>query len=334
MRNSPNQRRRSPFSSAAALVLTASMILTGGCARTVGKVAAPAPDKVAGDDSFRMVSVPGEDTSVLGRILVAEPAAGSSFEAEARPNPCGKHLEQVSEHALVQEIHRAQELGVAVDAKATLQGFGFSAGVAEDTHLVFDLTTTKKLVRRDTMDYLTCCQQHDCGFGYVSTLVYGQGEYASGRATRVEGEADYLGLAGGGSKVNVAASERKQVQGWVLAVVTPHEVLRNMDDSRSKGFIAGGAASFALGLGGLGMMTAGLVRGPDLEDDSRSNPDQRDELEDKINAANAMAIAGGVLGGVFIATGVSLLVVGAHGRQRKSFALTPTPSGATLTGRF
>lgn len=333
MRILPKKRRLRPLFAVVASILTFSLSLTNGCARTVGKVGAPTPDKLTGDDAFRMVSVPGQDTSVLGRIVMNEPPPGSSFEAEARPNPCAEHLEQVSEHDLQQEVHRAQELGVAVDAKATLQGFGFSAGVAEDTHLVFDLTTNKKIVRRDTLDYLACCREHDCGFGYVSTLVYGQGEYASGRATRVEGEADYLGLAGGGTTVNIAASERKQVQGWVLAVVTPHEVLRNMDNVRSKGFIAGGAVAFALGLGGFGAMTAGLVKGPDLEDQYIRNPEQRPDIERKIKSANTLAITGGVLGGVFVAAGVTLLVVGAHGRQRK-FALTPSPRGAALVGRF
>ena len=89
---------------------------------------------------------------------------------------------------------------------------------------------------------------------------------------------NYLGLAGGASRVNIAASERKQVRGWVLAVVTPHEVLRNMSDARSKGLLAGGAATFALGLGGFAAMTVGLVRGPQLEAEYDREPDQRDEI--------------------------------------------------------
>ncbi|MEM6992979.1 MAG: hypothetical protein AAF721_20855 [Myxococcota bacterium] len=321
-------------SSSTWLALVGCVALAGGCVSAVGNVKAPTPDAPAGDQAFRMVPVPSEDDTILGRIVMSEPRAASSFEAEARPNPCVEHLEPEASHELIQEIHRAQKLGGEVDAKATLHGFGFSTNVAESTHLVFDLTTSRKVVRRDTTEYLSCCREHDCGFGYVSTLVYGQGEYASGRATRVAAEADYLGLAGGGGSVNVAASERKQVQGWVLAVVTPHEVLRNMDETRSKAFIAGGAASFALGLGGLGMMVTGLVRGPQLEDMHDTMPDRREEIKGQIRSMNGLAIAGGITGGVFTATGVGLLIVGVRGRQQRRFSFTPTPAGVSFAGRF
>ena len=314
--------------------ICAAVALGGGCMRAVSHVKAPTPHAPAGDDAFRMIPMPSEDSTILGRVLMTEPRGASSFEAEARPNPCETFLEPAQEHPLVQEVHRAQELGGGVEGRAALQGFGFSGSVESDTHLVFDLTTSRKVVRRDTTDYLACCREHDCGFGYVSTLVYGEGEYASGRTTRVEAEADYLGLAGGASTVNVAASERKAVKGWVLAVITPHEVLRNMSDNRSKGFIAGGAAAFALGLGGFAMMTAGLVRGPQLEREHDREPDQRDEIKQQIETSNKIAIAGGVTGGLLTALGVSLLIVGAHGRQRKQLAVVPGPGTLTIRGRF
>ena len=314
-------------------LLIASIVLLG-CTHAVGKVSAPTPDNPAGDEQFRVVPVPSEDDSILGRIVMSEPQGASSFEAEARPNPCEAVLEPAREYALVQEVHRAQELAVGVEGRAVLKGFGFSASVEDDTHLVFDLTTSKKLVRRDTTDYIACCREHDCGFGYVSTLVYGEGEYASGRATRVAAEADYLGLVGGGSRVNVAASERKRVHGWVLAVVTPHEVLRNMSDTRSRTYLATGAVAFSAGLGGFAAMTVGIVRGNQLEQDYLREPDRRPELSERITRSNRIAIAGGIVGGVLAATGVSLLIVGAHGRQRKQLALSPAPGGLTLVGRF
>ena len=314
--------------------VVAAAALSTGCMRAVSNIKTPTPENLAGDDAFRMMPVPSEDDSILGRILMTEPQGASSFEAEARPNPCEAALETASEYPLVQEIHRAQELGAGGEARAVLSGFGFSGSVSNDTHLVFDLTTSRKLVRRDTTEYLACCREHDCGFGYVSTLVYGEGEYASGRSTRVAAEADYIGLAGGGASVNVAATERKRVKGWVLAVVTPHEVLRNMSDTRSKAFIAGGAASFAAGLGGFAIMTTGLVRGPQLEKEYLREPDQREELPGRIESANAMAIAGGITGGVLTAVGISLLVVGSHGRQRKQLAFAPGVGGLVVRGRF
>src|SRR5690606_33585232 len=127
-----------------------------------------------GDHTFRMIPVPSEDDSILGRIVQHEPGPTTSFEAEARPNPCERHLEPVRHDALEQEIHRAQEIGVGANARAVLHGFGFSTRAEHDTHLVFDVATTKKVVRRDTSEYLACCRSHDCGFGYISTLVYGR----------------------------------------------------------------------------------------------------------------------------------------------------------------
>ena len=277
-----------------------------------------------------MLPVPSEDDSILGRIVQDEPEAATSFENTARPNPCEGHLTDPRMDALEQEIHKAVALGAQAEARATLSGYGFSAATSTDTHLVFDLTTTRKVVRRDTSEYLACCREHDCGFGYISTLVYGAGEYASGRETRVEAEADYLRLVAAGGKVNVSASERKRVKGWVAAVVTPHEVLRNMDDTRSRGFIAGGASAFAVGLGGLGLMAAGLARGPRLEDEYLRRPDERVQISQQIEAANAMAIAGGVVGGVLTAAGVTLLVVGVRGRQPKARKVSAGPGGVKV----
>lgn len=305
-----------------------------GCVRTVSNVQAPTPSNAFGDEAFRMVPVPNEDDSILGRVVKEEPGTVISFEAEARPNPCAQHLEPMREDALKQEIHQAKELGGSVEARATLEGIGFSASTQTDTHLVFDISTTRKIVRRDTSEYLACCRSHDCGFGYISTLVYGQGEYASGRATRVEAEADYLRLAGVGGTVNVAATERKRVEGWVAAVVTPHEVIRNMDETRSRAFVAGGASSFALGVTGLASMAGFMVRATQLGEDRREARGNPDELSEKILTANRTAIATGVLGGLFTATGITLLAIGVRGRQPKKFALRPGVGGAQVEVRF
>ena len=313
-------------------LLGAVMIGTGpgACTRTVSHIETPTPGNAFGDESFRMIPVPTEDDSILGRIVKDEPGSVTSFEAEARPNPCVEHLETVREDALRQEIHRAHELGAGARAKATLQGLGFSASTHTDTHLVFDISTTKKIARRDTADYMACCRSHDCGFGYISTLVYGTGEYASGRATRVEAEADYLRLAGASGSVNVAATERKSVQGYVAAVVTPHEVIRNMDETRSRAFVAGGASSFALGITGMAAMAGALIRANQLADDRREARQDPFELSDKIQTANRAAIATGVLGGVFTAAGITLLAVGVNGRKPKKFAVRPSVGGLEM----
>ena len=315
----------------ATLTVTASML---GCAPAVSKVKAPTPSNAFGDSNYRMIPVPSEDDSILGRILMEEPAMASSFEAEARPNPCAQHLATRRDDTSIQEIHRAQALGTSVEAGATLNGFGFSTESNTETHLVFNISTQRKVVVRDTSEYLSCCREHDCGFGYISTLVYGSGEYASGHEASVGAKADYMRLAGAGGQVDIAASERKQVRGYVAAVVTPHEVLRNMDDTRSRSFIAAGTSSFALGLAGFGLMTYGLIRGPQLVKQAEELTIDRATAPDKIRDANAMAIAGGVVGGVLTTAGIALLVVGVRGRQQKRFSAQPSPMGARMEVRF
>ena len=107
-----------------------------------------------------------------------------------------------------------------------------------------------------------------------------------------------------------------------------------MDDTRSRSFIAAGTSSFALGLAGFGLMTYGLIRGPQLVKQAEELTIDRATAPDKIRDANAMAIAGGVVGGVLTTAGIALLVVGVRGRQQKRFSAQPSPMGARMEVRF
>jgi len=105
-----------------------------------------------------------------------------------------------------------------------------------------------------------------------------------------------------------------------------------------KGLIIGGAVALGLGVAGLGMMGAGLGLGAqandisDLEDDDVSG--RRDQFA-RGRTGNALAIAGGIAGGVFAVTGAVLVGLGVK-KKRSSVALGPGPgmAGVALRGRF
>ncbi|MCA9718720.1 MAG: hypothetical protein KC468_28890, partial [Myxococcales bacterium] len=110
----------------------------------------------------------------------------------------------------------------------------------------------------------------------------------------------------------------------------------------AKLFIGLGAGLIVVGGAGLGLMAGGLVIGSQANDISELGPLDLQEREDQFargRTGNALAIAGGVVGGVFLATGVALLVVGKQKQQRSArAALTPALgpgfAGLQLTGRF
>ncbi|MEZ4453035.1 MAG: hypothetical protein R3B09_26480 [Nannocystaceae bacterium] len=112
------------------------------------------------------------------------------------------------------------------------------------------------------------------------------------------------------------------------------------------GLLAGGGVVTAAGLGLLGGMAAGLSRGQKLEDygaakasEMGTNAGDLSSLVDDGEAANRMAIALGVAGGVTTAVGVALLALGARKRKSASSvalapALTVGGAGLAVGGRF
>lgn len=98
------------------------------------------------------------------------------------------------------------------------------------------------------------------------------------------------------------------------------------DPARPRALIASGAALLVVGAGGLAMMTAGLVMGSRANDISDIDDGAIDERRDQFRrgrTGNSLAIAGGVLGGVFLVTGAVLLALGATERRR-ALAFSPT----------
>jgi hypothetical protein len=116
----------------------------------------------------------------------------------------------------------AIDVSSAAYGKALLGLYGFSGDASSASHLLYKVTTAKKLTRLDTSAYVACCKTQACGWGYVSALVYGEGEYVSARSAKAGGAASYQLLTADG-KTSYQALERKQIRGWLAAIITAHD---------------------------------------------------------------------------------------------------------------
>lgn len=108
-----------------------------------------------------------------------------------------------------------------------------------------------------------------------------------------------------------------------------------------RGLVIGGAVAAGLGVGGLGLMAAGMgmgARANDLEGLPPEDIDGRRAQFDRGRTGNALAVAGGVAGGVLLVTGAVLLGLGLRRNRTGNVALVPAPTrGGTalvLHGRF
>ncbi|MCA9689027.1 MAG: hypothetical protein R3A51_02620 [Nannocystaceae bacterium] len=114
------------------------------------------------------------------------------------------------------------------------------------------------------------------------------------------------------------------------------------DDRAGKALVATGAGLTVLGGVGLGIMVGGLVMGSganDIADLDTTDAAGRGDQFATGRLGNTLAIVGGVAGGVFVATGVALIVVGKLRKGKgKATALAPAIGpgvlGLQLTGRF
>lgn len=162
-----------------------------------------------------------------------------------------------------------------------------------------------------------------------------------------------------GQKV-IAASEQaitdmeEKTEAAPAPVVEPEGRKKAPRDGR--GLIAGGALLTVVGVGGIGLLGAGLASGAKAQKDVNNlNPSDLDyqskvdDLDAKGKLGNTLAIVGGVLGGVGLAAGIALLVVGVkkrkkyrdeHGSDDTSASLRVLPiagrgqAGLVFTGRF
>jgi hypothetical protein len=113
-----------------------------------------------------------------------------------------------------------------------------------------------------------------------------------------------------------------------------------------RGLVIGGSVLAGVGVAGLGVMVGGMVIGSSNDDISDLPTTDLDTRADRFRMGrlgNALAIAGGVGGGVLLGVGVALLVVGlkknrAAGQDTAKLTVVPTfdatQVGVGLLGRF
>ncbi len=202
--------------------LLAAAALSAGCGGgsvPVPRAAARGAEANPLGPSYVLVPLPTEDDALLGRILPGLPEPGRSLEETARANPCADKLSEAKQTPLASTFEDAQELAVGAKARATLGAFGFSGDVERATHFVYKLEAQKRAARSDTAEYDACCKEKGCGYGYVSALIYGEGEYATGEETTASASVE-VAVAGGGGQARLKILHKRKVKGWIAAVVT------------------------------------------------------------------------------------------------------------------
>lgn len=168
--------------------------------------------------SYVLLPLPNEDSSILGRILTQMPLPGQALDEISAPNPCEDKLAPPKETPLASSFEDAQNLQVNAKARAALGGFGFQSDVSRATHFAYRLETQRQTGRQDLMEYQQCCKDKGCGVGYVATLVYGEGEYATAEETTGAARVD-LAVAAADGYVQLKVIHRRKVRGYMAALV-------------------------------------------------------------------------------------------------------------------
>lgn len=170
--------------------------------------------------SYVLMPLPGEDDSLLGRVIPGAPEAGRTLEEVARANPCAEHLGEKRETPLASTFEYAEELAGSASAGALLGTFGFSADARKATHFVYELGTDKRVSVVDAAGYAACCAEKGCGYGYVSALIHGNGQYATGEESGASGGVDIPAIASASGEVSLRVLNKRKVSGYIAAVVT------------------------------------------------------------------------------------------------------------------
>ncbi len=171
--------------------------------------------------SFWVIPTPSDDDGLLGRTFGRPPDTALSLEEQSKPNPCADKLAEARIVDMPNSYENAIDVKTTAGGGAMLGMFGFSADASMATHLLYKVKTQRKLARLDTQEYVACCQTEKCGWGYVSALIYGEGEYASGQHVDVSAQGNYQIYSGGGSH-SFRLLNKRNIKGYLAAVITAH----------------------------------------------------------------------------------------------------------------
>lgn len=189
--------------------------------------------------SYVLLPLPSDDDALLGRILHDKLEPGRTLEEISRPNPCAQHLSDAKESPLANRYEDAQELAAGAQAGAMLGAFGFAGDAKQASFFVYKIRTDKRVGRTDTNEYVACCQENECGYGFVSALIYGDGEYATAEESSAKGSAS-IGVASAGGYLSLRVLNRRNVHGWIAALVT----ITDKDKAGQVGAMGAAGSSF------------------------------------------------------------------------------------------
>jgi hypothetical protein len=171
--------------------------------------------------SYVLMPIPSDDTGLLGRIVLAPSTDGRSLDEVSRPNECADLLTPEKRGPLASTFEDAQELSAGGHARAALGMFGFEGDAQAATHFYYKLDVVQRAFRADTTEYMTCCREKgSCGFGFVSALVYGEGEYATLSESSAEGNMTITVAGSAGGFVKAKVLHKRKVRGYVAALIT------------------------------------------------------------------------------------------------------------------
>jgi len=162
-----------------------------------------------------------DDRSLLGRVLVDPPSDGRPLDEVARPNPCADKLGAPNEEPVVSGFE--DTMALASDGRArVLHPYGFDDDASSATHFYYKLDVDKRASVAVTPEYTACCtEKGTCGYGVVTALGHGQGEFAvlseqrSGSAsTQIPASSEERGV------INAKFVRKRYVYGYIAALVT------------------------------------------------------------------------------------------------------------------
>jgi hypothetical protein len=171
--------------------------------------------------SFWIIPVPSDDDSLLARTFAKPPDTALTLEEQSAPNPCADKLQDKRESEMPNHYEDAIDTKTSANAGALLSLYGFSADVSSATHLLYKVNTSKRLARFDTSEYMACCKEKGCGWGYVAALVRGEGEYASAIESSAAVKGNYSVISGGVSR-SFNVSNKRAIKGYIAAIIVAH----------------------------------------------------------------------------------------------------------------
>jgi hypothetical protein len=201
-----------------------ALVVLAGCAATTFRPAPPSLEVAAASPlgaGYVLLPKSNDDRSLIGKLVMEPPGAGKSLEDVAKPNECADKLGPPKEEPVVATFEDAQGLALGDRKRATLQAFGLEDEDGSGTHFYYRLDVEKRSTVTVTPEYATCCKDKGtCGYGVITALGYGQGEFAvvgeesAGRASiQIPVSQEERGF------INARFLRKKYVYGYIAALV-------------------------------------------------------------------------------------------------------------------